>query len=268
MDDLDLTLEDFDLDASTFDLSEDLDLDADFAAPQDIDTRLHVRRYPRISQRRVKYEYAADLAAAMPDLPEGASVHALVAGNFIFGDFLEAYMVHTNFYAEEMIVATLSLGKENVDSLANLQNGGYVKNLSLLVSDYWFAHERRKEGGVPYIADTLGQDSNFRFAAAGVHTKISLIRTSCDKHLVLHGSANLRSSRNLEQFALENDRDLYEFHAAWIRPLLERFAVRKKSTRGGDLWQLVTGPTEKESSPTGGPEKQRPASANLNARND
>ena len=46
--------------------------------------------------------------------------------------------------------------------------------------------------------------------------KISLIRTSCGRHLVMHGSANLRSSCNMEQFAIDNDRDLYEFHAGWI----------------------------------------------------
>lgn len=36
-------------------------------------------------------------------------------------------------------------------------------------------------GGVPYIESTLGQDPNFFFAAAAVHTKITCIRTSCGR---------------------------------------------------------------------------------------
>lgn len=262
---LNIDLDDLDLDESTFDLGADLDLDLDFARSEEIDSRIHVRRFQRLSPRLVRYDNAADLAAALPELPDGAGVHALVSGNFIFGDFLEAWLVATNYYAEEMLVVTLSLGKENVDSLKNLMAGGYVGRMALLVSDYWFAHERRKNGGVPYIVDTLCPYDGFSFAAAGTHAKISLIRTSCGRHLVMHGSANLRSSRNMEQFGIDNDRDLYEFHAGWIRPLVERFAVTHKSIRGGCLWQQVTGQTEKENSPTGEKEEPRPAAEAPNA---
>lgn len=81
----------------------------------------------------------------------------------------------------------------------------------------------------------------------------------------MHGSANLRSSRNMEQFAIDNDRDLYEFHAGWILPLVERFAVTRKSIRGGCLWQQVTGQTAKANSLTGEKEKPRPAAEAPNA---
>lgn len=253
---------DFDLDPTTFELDLDLDLD-DLLGPDaagGIETGIMVRRYPRISPRLVAYERAEDFAAQLPDLDPDVRVHALVSGNFIFGDFLEALMVRTNYYAEKMLVATLSLGRENADSLHNLQRGGYVGSLALIVSDYWFAHERRREGGVPYILDTLGEAGNFRMAAAGLHTKITLIRTSCGRHLVIHGSANLRSSRNLEQFTIENDPELFAFHREWMEAILDRFAATRKSPRGDNLWQTLTEPTRKAASQAG--EKAQPQPRN------
>lgn len=262
--DLDIAL-DFDLDMTSFDL--DLDADLDLALGQEFDdeacagveTALHVSRYPRPKPYMVKYERAEELAAHMPDMLDGVRVSALVSGNFIFGDFVEAWMVHTNCFAEELMVATLSLGKENVDSLHNLLTGGFVGKMSLIVSDFWYAHERRKLGGVPYIMDTLGVDERFSFAAAGLHTKVTLIRTACGKHIVMHGSANMRSSRNLEQFSIDNDADLYAFHRQWMAEIGKQFAVTKKSKRGDELWQRLLEPTRNQDSPVGETEKQPPA---------
>jgi hypothetical protein len=197
-----------------------------------------IKRYPRPG--KVKYEKAIDLARNLPEINEGEAVFAIVSGNFIFGDFLEAYMVENNLFAREILIATLSLGQENVDSLKNIQDGGFVGKMGLVVSDYWYAHELRRKGGVPYIMDTLGNNENFMFASAGIHTKIILVRTDCGKNMVLHGSSNLRSSRNLEQFCIENNRDLYDFNAEWITGLLEDFTVTQKSKRGGKLWRQVT----------------------------
>lgn len=201
-----------------------------------------IKRYPR--PKTVKYEYAADLAKNIPDLDDCEAIFAVVSGNFIFGDFIESLMVEKNYFAEEIIVATLSLGQENVDSLKNIRDGDYVDEMALIVSDYWYAHERRKEGGVPYIMDMLGGDK-FRFAAAGLHTKITLIRTQCGKHLVLHGSANLRSSRNMEQVCIENNRDLYMFNREWTEKILTHFSATPKSLRGGKLWRKVQEQTKK-----------------------
>lgn len=235
---------DLDFELTEFDIPTEIDGFDFLHAPETaaIETGISViKRYPR--PRTVKYERAVDLAKNIPDLQEGEAVYAVVSGNFIFGDFIEAFMVENNYRDEEIIVATLSLGQENVDSLKNLQSGGYVDNLSLIVSDYWFAHERRREGGVPYILKHLGGE-NFSFAAAGLHTKVTLIKTSCAKYFVLHGSANLRSSRNIEQFCIENNQELYKFNASWLKKILANFCITNKSDRGDKLWQAME-PTAK-----------------------
>lgn len=223
---------------------------------------LTIRRYPRPAPAAVRYEYAAQLAAELPDLAEGSAHFVLVSGNFIFGDFIEALVVHRNWFVEELLIATLSLGKENVDSLHNLQQGGYLGRLGLVVSDFWFAHERRRAGGVPYIMATIGQERNFSFAAAAVHTKVTCIRTRCGRSLVLHGSANLRSSRNVEQLMIDASVPLYDFNAAWINRILADFSATSTSKRGDQLWQTLPGPVKNQSSPIGENPPLPPASAN------
>lgn len=233
-------LQDFDFELIEFDLPIEFD-DFDLGEARDIaavETEISViKRYHR--PKKVKYERAVDLVKKMPELQDGEAMYAIVSGNFIFGDFIEAFMVENNYLAEEMLIATLSLGQENVDSLKNIQVGGYASKMSLIVSDYWYAHERRRDGGVPYIIENLGGE-NFRFAAAGLHTKVSIIKTSCGKHFIFHGSANLRSSRNIEQFCIENNEDLYKFNSDWMEKILCNFSVIKKTARGEKLWKLLT----------------------------
>lgn len=232
-----------------FDLDINLDgFDLDLAEPSAaVATQLTtIRRYPRHRPHQVRYERAVDMVAGLPDLDEGETVHALVSGNFIFGDLLEALMVERNYYATEMLVATLSLGKENVDSLHNLQKGGYLGYLGLIVSDFWYCHERRRVGGVPYIESTLCQaGESFDLAAAGLHTKITCIKTDCGRHLILHGSANLRSSRNIEQLTIDNDPDLYHFHTTWQKHLIANFRTTNNSLRGDQLWQPLPEPQKR-----------------------
>lgn len=197
-----------------------------------------IRRYPRVSPAGVLYERAVDLVKNMPDLQENDAIFCIVSGNFIFGDMLEALMVEKNWHAEEIFIATLSMSQENADSLANLFHGDYAKKINLIVSDFWYAHERYKGGGIEYI-NQLMEGFNFSLSVAGLHTKIILIKTECGKHLVLHGSANLRSSRNLEQFSVENSKDLYEFNRTWMSKLVAQFKVSRKSLRGDNIWQVL-----------------------------
>jgi len=204
-----------------------------------------VMRYPRPPESMVMYERAEELASATPDLGPGECMYAIVSGNFIFGDYLEALMVEKNWYANKMTIATLSLGQENADSLKNLLKGGFVGSLTLIVSDYWYAHERRKEGGVPYLIENLGK-YDFTLAVAGIHTKIALVGTDCGKWLVMSGSANLRSSRNIEQFSIENNKSLYDFNMGWMSKIVDHYSAVKKSARGGKLWLEVQGQAKRE----------------------
>lgn len=255
MDDFDcieIDLEGFDaggLDGLDF---EGIDLDAGFS------DGIHSERYnrPRLNPYvRVDYEYAVDFAAALKMEP-GMRVFAFVSGNFIFGDFLEALVELYKVDVRRMTIQTLSMSQENIDSVRNIVDmmEGRMESLSIVMSDYWYANERNpKTGLVPYLFERLDVEPlEFRAAFASVHTKIVTIETCAGNKLVIHGSANFRSSRNVEQVCIEADGALYDYVEGFTARILDAYDVvnhgvkRNKSLRGGELWQAAAAEAEAE----------------------
>ena len=235
-----------DFNLSDIDFSFDLgELDTETQESEDAPQFARVKRFKR--PRVCKYEYAEKLAEDIGDIEEGDSVFCIVSGNFIAGDFIEAYLQKNKLVATEILISTLSLSSNNVDSLKNIfeHYSSDDFRMGLVVSDFFFSHERRKEGGINDIIETLG-DYNFTLAVAGIHTKITLIKTVCGKHIVISGSANLRSSLNVEQITIDNSKTLYDFNRKWIADILNDYQATHKFLRRGNLWQLVANQGEQK----------------------
>lgn len=189
-----------------------------------------------IPDRLLKYSLAEELARDI--LPEqGCRYFVVLDGRFIAGDFFEAFITTHNLHVRQMTISTLSLSENNVDSLANLIDGNYVDELNLIVSDYFFSHERHNL--VKYLYSQLDKDEKFQLAAAGTHCKVCLIETHCGKFFTIHGSANLRSSGNVEQIQIEEGKVLYDFNLQYHLSILETYKTIKKSLRHDKLWQAV-----------------------------
>lgn len=190
----------------------------------------------------LKYE-KAEKAANEINLGKDQRIYAILSGNFIFGDFIEAFVVKNNYHIKNLIISTLSLNQNNVDSLKNLIVGNFVDNLDLIISDYFYSHERFSL--LPYIYETLDIEGKFQLAAAGSHCKITLIQTHCGKKFVFHGSSNLRSSSCIEQVCFEENESLYDFNLEYQNEIIKIFKTINKSVRGGKLWQAVQMDQEK-----------------------
>jgi hypothetical protein len=180
--------------------------------------------YP-VKQHFVCYDNADKLARELT-VNKGERADVFISGNFIFGDFLEAYIVQRNAKCCKMTVTTLSLSQENVDSFHNLLAGGFVDELNLIVSVYFFGHERH--GLIPYIYRKLDIDNKFQFAVAAIHTKTAQFETTGGRKIIIHGSANLRSSANIEQFnaskeATEITEDVICFYKGDLRDIGKEF---------------------------------------------
>lgn len=183
----------------------------------------------------VLYDNAAKLAADL-SIKEGMRCDAFIAGSFIYGDFIEAFMRANEARTEKMTISTLSLSQENVDSLEGLMNHGYIKNLNLVVSAYFWAHERRAL--LPYIYQHLDKGNRFQLAVAGMHTKTCHFKTKGGKHIVMHGSANLRSSGSIEQFTLEENKGLYDFYEEQFGKIISKYATIRKPIRNSRAWDI------------------------------
>ena len=189
-----------------------------------------------IPEHRMKYELAEDLANDLL-FQKNMRAFVLINGTFIAGDFIEAVIVKNNFHVKSLTLSTLSLSQNNVDSFRNLLEGNYVDELNVIVSDYFFSHERH--GLVKYMYETLDNDNKFQLAAAGTHCKLTLIETRCGLNIVMHGSANLRSSSNIEHICIEESKELFDFNNTVQMAIIEKYKTIRKSVRYTEIWQAV-----------------------------
>lgn len=199
-----------------------------------------------IDEKYLKYRNAEKLAKDIK-IEKQSRYFVIIDGSFYFGDFIEALIVENNWLCKKIIISTLSMNQNNVDSLANIMNGGYCESLDLIVSDFFFSHERNSL--IPYIYQELDKNNNFQLAAAGTHCKLCIIETDCGKKIVIHGSANLRTSSNIEQIVIEESKELFDFNFEFQTNIVNKYQTIKKSLRGQKLWQKVVTGRKNQGSP-------------------
>jgi len=216
---------DFELDGFTLDLDSQDNTENTFCKPR------------LLKPKCVVYDNAKALSAELI-LQSDAHYFCVISGNFIFGDLIEALILDKILRVEELTICTLSMSENNVDSLVNIMLSGNVKKLRLVVSSYFYAHER--SGLIKYIYQELeSKPWDFVFSVARTHMKMCMIKTD-DLYITLQGSANLRSSDNIEQFSLIENKELYDFSDSVITAIEDSYAInRKEGERGNKLWQRV-----------------------------
>lgn len=205
----------------------------------------------RIGERFLKYKNAETLAKDL-QFGKDARFFIIVDGTFYFGDFIEAFLVKNRYKAKRLTISTLSMSNNNVDSFHNLIKAGYIDSLAIIVSDFFYSHTRHTT--VKYAYEQLDIDNCFQLAAASTHCKIALIETECGLKITMHGSANLRSSSNIdnlrsssniEQFQIEENAELYDWNLLVQDSIIETYKTinhevkNHKSVRRNKLWQSV-----------------------------
>lgn len=195
----------------------------------------------------VAYEHACDFVDGL-DLHDGYRAFAFVSGNFVFGDVLEAMVDQHKIAPRSMTIQTLSMSEENIDSLANVVDlmDGRLERLRIILSVYFWGHEHHPGQLVPYLYERLDVPGlRFDVAFASIHTKIVSVETLAGNHLVMDGSANLRSSRNIEQLRVECDDALYDYVEGFADRVFAAYSVVNdgkpypQPVRGNRLWGAV-----------------------------
>lgn len=206
---------------------------------------------PKVYERTVKdpvlYEYAIDFARGFTFEP-GYRAMCFVSGNFVFGDILEALVELRKIDVRKVTIQTLSLSQENIDSIWNVCDmSPNLELLRLAIGGYFWAHEHHPGGLVPYMYQELDQADVLDVAFAAIHTKVISVETVAGHHVVIHGSANLRSSRSIEQFMVECDDSLYQCVEEFADRIFASYSTidktkSKSAGRGmlaGRLWKWL-----------------------------
>ena len=223
-----IDLEDFDIEIDNiFEDKEEIITDSNFVKP---------KKVLELKSSQIKWQNATDLVKRI-NLQSNEDVFCLVKGNFIFGDFLANFLIHHDICAEELTVSTLSLDYYNIGCFKELFEKGYVKKLNLIISDYFYSHERKKI--VQYIYDELSS-FDFQLCVLRSHVKSTTILTDRGKKITIHGSANLRSSDNIEQFHLTFDEEIFDFMNEYQNKVIDKFFTIKKPLTNKnieEIWQ-------------------------------
>ena len=177
---------------------------------------------PTSKTKVINYENVEQLCRII-QIFKNQRYYCITDGDFIFGDFIEAFLVDKNIKAKELTISTLTLSENNVDSLKNLLVGDYVDKINLIVSEHFFSYERNNL--VEYIYETLDIENRFQLSVCNNKSKIVLIQSDDDDGLkyVIHGSANLSSSNCIEQFCIEENEELYDFNKVILDKIIEKF---------------------------------------------
>lgn len=204
----------------------------------------------------VCYEHAEDFARDLV-IDNAHETFAFVSGNFVFGDFVEALVDMGKLSVRRMGIQTLSLNDENIDSIRNIVEWEPVERLDIVLSDYWFAHECKQGGLVDYLFEQLDVDGlDLHVAFCGTHAKVWTVETRAGNVLTVHGSANLRSSGNIEQLYISPDKGLHGFCQSTLMKMIDVYDVvnqdarKRKSVRRSKLWQAVARKAEAEAADT------------------
>lgn len=194
-----------------------------------IDENKRYFKCPTSKTNIVEYENVEQLSQNIK-IFKNERYYCLTDGDFIFGDFIEAFIRIRGMKVTELTISTLSLSQDNIDSLFFLMEDDFVENLNLIVSDHFFSYERNNL--IEYMYNTLDFENRFQLSVCNNKSKIILIKTEDDggRKYTIHGSANLSSSNSIEQFSIEENEELYDYNKSLLDKLADEFeTIDKKS---------------------------------------
>ncbi len=178
-----------------------------------------------IRKKLIHPKNAQAVIDAMPR-EEGDRLHAVVGGDFIFGDMI-CMIAHEQPVAR-LLISTLSMSMRNIETLIACMDANEVEKLELLLSHYFVNSNEKERVKIKEAQARLGND-RMQLGAARSHTKVTLFKFTDGRNLIIESSANLRSSDNVEQISAFCDAELFDWHAEWIGSLMTKPLTARSS---------------------------------------
>lgn len=183
------------------------------------------RRYVRRATGRTFVDGRRATAARqlIANLPKpGESLHIILSGACDGWSLIPAIAeLAAPGRLERLSVCTLGFNRPTLESLLAMLDAGRIGRCDYFLASHFFkAHSMKDRDGDRGLWDDARTELTRRGAtviAGRTHAKVQLLEMSDGNAIVIEGSANLRSCKNVEQSTVTNDRGLLEFHQGWIR---------------------------------------------------
>lgn len=151
----------------------------------------------------------------LPHLPEqGDHLHAILRGDFVLADLIPVIIAHRGALTA-LHIATLGLSTANAEMLTRLKAQSLAPSITIVCSHYF----QQVDKTTVFREVSARLDGKARLIVTRNHAKVICLPTVAGENFVIEGSANLRSSDNLEQITIFNDAELLAWHVAWMEQL-------------------------------------------------
>jgi hypothetical protein len=196
-----------------------------------------------MKEYQINFENASDFASKIR-FEKNFRLYSFLRCNFQYIDALFHFFCEHRIKANRLLITTLGLNVEAWGSIVELLEVGAVKQFDLVVSSYFYHHNREI---VQVIKDEFArlQDEgkcNAQLSVCSNHSKVIAFSTECGKKFVFHGSANAASSDNIEQVMIEENEQLFDFNCCFFDKIINYFCTNKSALelRGKTAWAVAT----------------------------
>lgn len=118
-----------------------------------------------------------------------------------------------NEIIEELILIIFSLNMSASKVIIDLIKEGRIKNIKIIVSSIRNAGHKIRSKAVQKLIN-----KGLRIVFVNSHAKITAIKTK-HNHYVIEGSGNMSFNGRIEQYVIDNDKELFEFTNNWVNDI-------------------------------------------------
>ena len=133
-------------------------------------------------------------------------------------------MIADECVIEDAVFVVYSINYEAAKLINDLIESGRIKRATILISNLRNKAHRTKE---QLTKDMFVDNEKIKLIFASSHAKIIAIRTKND-HYVIEGSGNLSYNSRIEQYVIDNDKDMFLFTKNWIDEIIQFLNGKKE----------------------------------------
>jgi hypothetical protein len=145
----------------------------------------------------------------------GETLHIVSNGKFDFWSFIPVILNLMGGHSFDFYGSTWTINRDNVNDLFRLHDNRMIGNINMMTGLYF--KQRESSVYATLVEGILERGQNY--ICLETHAKIVLLQNGKD-YITIEGSANFTSNPRIEQYAISNDKGLFDFHKKWMDDIL------------------------------------------------
>jgi len=186
--------------------------DSELESRETIDNKIYAQKDRRIEMLNIlKKEKLQEVMKGLPE--KNISYHLVSNGTYDFFTHIPLMVEYMGGKIDEYYGSTWTMNRANAKTILEMYDNETVKKIRVITGLYF----KRRESAVYALLLSGLLERGQKFKCFKNHSKISLLGDYQNNNfIVIEGSANYTANPRVEQFVINNDKKLYEFHKNWM----------------------------------------------------